>query len=267
MLLTADLKKMIKKLSVFYNKTKKAAEEAVKAVCATAECMNVEVAFDKVFEDTDLSLSIGGDGMVLKTARKSAAYNIPVASINLGTLGFLSEEVEEIGEFTRNLIEEKFETEERVMLQAGTGEEIFTALNDIVIKNGETARVINLELSIDNRKIYRFKGDGLIVASPTGSTAYTLAAGGPLVEPDLEVIIITPLNPHSFSNRSIVAGNKKIVIDCPEEKDEVILTADGQLNLRLAPPEKILIEIMEKRVRLVKGKEDFYGQLSKKLNW
>ena len=250
---------MIKNISLFYDKTKKPAVDVARHI----KKMNVHVNTGKITSKTQLAISIGGDGMVLKTAREAVMYGVPVASIGLGRLGFLTVKVKDCDEYIKFLLGGKFAVEERVMLAA----EKFIALNDIVIKNGQTARLINLEVFIGGKKMYDLRGDGIIISTPTGSTAYSLAAGGPVVEPGLKVMIITPLNPHSFSisSRPVVVGDTVVEIRCTSRYDEVILTADGQVSEKLRPGTSIKINILHKKVKLVAGSETFFNRLVKKL--
>ena len=267
---------MIKKIAFFYNKDKNSLKKTVENVMRAALELGIELLEDDVSEDTELVLSAGGDGTVLRAARSAAEYGIPVAHFNKGTLGFLGPEIKDAGSFIRALSQGDFITEERILLQAqlmtdstgaGPGARKFIALNDIVIKNGAAARVVHMDVYADGRRVYGIKGDGVIISTPTGSTAYSLAGGGPVVTPDLPVMIITPLNPHSLSTRPVIVGDISITVKCPKNRQEIILTADGQVSAGLLLPEEIGIRIYGKKLKLVKSNRDFFDLLAIKLKW
>ena len=191
-----------------------------------------------------------------------------MAHINTGTLGFLGDEPEDINEYVETILRGDFQTEERMMLSAECDGFSTVSLNDVVIKNGATARVIELRLSIDGRFVSRVKGDGIVISTPTGSTAYSLAAGGPVVEPGLRVVIVSPLNPHSLNSRSIVISpGSCLEIAAPVSGQEVILTSDGQVSYRITPPGSAVVRVSDARLRLIKSKRFFFTLLSQKMNW
>ncbi|MFW6134965.1 MAG: NAD(+)/NADH kinase [Elusimicrobiota bacterium] len=258
---------MIKKVSLFYNRDKPKAKEVADAIKESALKRDIDIIIDEITPESDLVFSVGGDGTMLKTARQAVVFDVPVVCISVGTLGFLGIDPGEIEKGFEYIFNEDFELEERIMIEAETEGSKFRALNEIVVKNGPTARIINLELMAGGKKVYHLKGDGLIVSTPTGSTAYSLAAGGPIVSPDLQLIVVTPLNPHSFSCRSVVLDNMEVEIRSLEEGEEVILTADGQESMQLNPPTEVNIKIMKKKLKLVKSNKEFFDILSQKMNW
>lgn len=258
---------MIKNLSVIYNKEKKKACSIVATIRRLCEKDKVSLAMNRISHRTDLVISVGGDGTVLKAARKAVVFDVPVAPVNIGTLGFLGVSVSETKQYLQKLIKYGFKTEDRIMLEAVYGENRYLALNDIVVKNGDTARVIVLDVSAGKNRIYRIKGDGVIVSTPTGSTAYSLAAGGPVVTPELELLVITPLNPHSLSTRPVVTGDIPISISNCAGHKEVIFTADGQESFIFDRIKKVDIFIHEKKLKLIRGEINFFQLLSNKLNW
>ncbi len=259
---------MIKKVALFYNDNKVIAKEiALKVEKIINSYREIDLLKGKIEGDVDLVISIGGDGTLLKTARIVSSFSIPVAHINVGTLGFLGYEAKDIDNYIRSLVEKGFEVEERIMLDAGIGNEEIPALNDIVIKNGDTARLIDLELLLEDKKVYSIKGDGLIISTPTGSTAYSLAAGGPIVTPDMVLMIITPLNPHTLSTRPVIVKDIPVKIKCPVAGEEIVLTVDGQVTSKLKPPIEIDINIYSKRLKLVRTNEGFFDLLSRKMGW
>lgn len=258
---------MIGNIAVYFNKEKKAAEEIAGIIEKKAADNSVSLTFNSITSKTELAVSVGGDGTVLRTARNVADLNIPVASINVGTLGFIGSVAKNIDNYIDFLLKGDYEIEERVMLQASISQRKLTALNDIVVKNGSTARVINLELFHQGKNVYNIRGDGVIIATPTGSTAYSLAAGGPVVEPDLKLMVITPLNAHSLTARPLVVGDVLIEIKCPDTEDEVILTADGQISLALNPPSEVRIRLSENKLKMVKWDKTFFEVFTQKMNW
>jgi len=262
---------MIKNLSLFYNKEKEPAKKIARIVEDIAKSEKLKLIIGNITNKTELIISVGGDGTVLKTSRYAIEYNVPIAHINIGTLGFLGIETKDVSKYIMSLIKNNYKIEERVMLRASIGTdkkpEKFIALNDIVIKNGDIARVINLELYLEDKKVYTIKGDGMIISTPTGSTAYSLAVGGPVVMPNLSLMIVTPLNPHSLTTRPVIVEDIPVKIICPKAGEEIILTADGQVSKKLVPPVQVQIGIYNKKLKLVKSDEKFFDLLSRKMNW
>lgn len=258
---------MIKNISLFYNKEKETAGRIAGIIKDITSSENINLSDGSIRESTELVISVGGDGTLLRTARLTVKYGVPVAHINVGTLGFLGFELDDAAGYIRTLIKGKFKIQERIMLTATVGSQKFNALNDIVIKNGDTARIIDLELFLEDKKVYSIKGDGVIISTPTGSTAYSLAAGGPIVTPDLLLMVITPLNPHTLSTRPVIVEDISVKVKCPVSDEEIILTSDGQVHSKFNPPVEISINIAKDRLKLVEGDENFFDLLSRKMNW
>jgi NAD+ kinase len=268
---------MIRKITLLFNNTKESARIIAEKIDGIITRRNdggdddiTELSRESIAEDTQLVISVGGDGTLLHTARLLGGRVIPVAHINVGTLGFLGTEVDDLDAYIEKLLKSDFETEDRMLLSASVSSQEgadYRALNDIVIRNGVTARVINLDVSAGGRRVYKIKGDGVIISTPTGSTAYSLAVGGPIVSPELRNMVIAPLNPHSLSMRSVVIGDIEILVHCAEKDAEVIMTVDGQISRKLSPPEKIKINISSQPLKLVKTGESFFDLLSRKLKW
>lgn len=215
-----------------------------------------------------LAVSIGGDGTVLRAARRILNIGLPLAHINTGTLGFMGVDSAEFFSHLKKLPENPFRMEERIMLCARCEEKEFLALNDIVIKNGCRARVIQLRVSINGEFVYNLKGDGLIISTPTGSTAYSLAAGGPVSEPGLEIIILTPLNPHSLSFRpTLLSSDTFLEIEALSSGNEIILTADGQVSIPVNQGGVVSLRVASKRLKIAKPEKGFFSVLSEKMNW
>ncbi len=259
---------MLTNITLIYNEDKHEAREVVRVLQKIFKKCRVTVK-KGISCSTELVIGVGGDGTVLKTARQASSYNIPVACINVGTLGFLGLDVkpEALNNFIVTLLKENFQIEERIILEARVKGEKFLALNDIVVKNGDTARVIDLTVYFNNKNLYNITGDGVIVSTPTGSTAYSLAAGGPVVSPELELMIVNPLNPHALNSRPFISGPGKIKIIGKKREQAYILTADGQKSKKIKPEDEIDIKVSNNKLKLVKNNRDFISILTEKLSW
>lgn len=227
-------------------------------------------------KDVNLAIVVGGDGTLLGAARYYAQFNIPVLGINIGRLGFLAQlRPEDIETGINKLLEGRFKVEERLMIKAFnlTGEPSFckTALNDIVVKGGVLSRTAQLFLDINGKHVCDYLADGLIIATPTGSTAYTLSAGGPVVMPELDALVVVPICPHALTSRPIVIpANEEITVSFNTDEDFVYLTADGQENVKLNSSDKICIKQNEHKTKLIlleKENNGFYSILRDKLHW
>ncbi|MCB2297083.1 NAD(+)/NADH kinase [Clostridium tagluense] len=220
--------------------------------------------------DLDIIIALGGDGTILRTSRNLNNYNIPILGVNIGNLGFLSSvELLEFEKAMKRFIEDDYYVEDRMILNCKlpgrTRNEEYTALNDIVVSKGTLARVVKYELYIDNKFYIDFTGDGLIIATPTGSTAYSLSAGGPIIYPNLDVIAVTPICPLSLSMRTIVLDCKsEIAINIKCEHESIFLTLDGQRAIKLNNYEKILVSVSNKKCRLVKFNDYNYFEILRK---
>ena len=229
-----------------------------------------------VFEDSDLILCLGGDGTLLNAARSLEGRDIPILGVNLGGLGFLTAVPSaEIDSCLDAVIAGAYQIENRRLLKAvvtdrGKEHLVLHALNDIVLDEGTfSRRAVVLRMTIDGEYIGTFTADGLVVATPTGSTAYSLSAGGPIVQPDVPALVVTPICAHSLSIRPLVFSNDEKV-DVENLLPEVTLkiTADGQDAHPLAPGMRIRVEQSERSVRLAfLGRRHYYEILRTKLNW
>ncbi len=228
----------------------------------------------------DLLLVIGGDGTILRAIREWGSLNAPILSINRGGVGFLAEiNVHEAETLLPSLLKGEGSIEERSALDVKVlrkKKEVFTgiALNDAVISQGSISRLLDLRTSIGDEYLATYHADGLIISTPTGSTAYSLAAGGPVVHPRLSAFILTPINPHSFTLKPIVIPGKSVVdVDVLKKDDAygdlaVSLTLDGQVYFPLERLDLVRTAIMSRTVKFVRRKEDtFYHTLRTKLKW
>ncbi|MDI3546720.1 MAG: kinase [Halanaerobiales bacterium] len=225
----------------------------------------------------DLIIIFGGDGTFLHTAHHFFGSNIPLLGINIGRLGFLTEiEINELDEALNYLLEEKYQVEKRMILSSkvlSKGREVYRsqALNDVVIHRGAKSRLIKIELYINDEIVNSYRADGLIVATPTGSTAYSLSAGGPIVNPQIRAIIITPICPHTLYIRPMVISDReklKIVVKSEDMQSEDIMkvTADGRSDYALSSGDEIQIAASSQEILIIKLPErTFYTILHKKM--
>lgn len=235
-----------------------------------------EEGVEKFWEGVDLVISLGGDGTLLNALHQMGGCPAPVAGVNIGTLGFLTTcQDEEIEEFAGVLERGEQEIVERSMLsvkmeEEGHGAREFMALNEVVLMRGETGRLVSLEARVDGDLLNHYRADGLLVATPTGSTAYSLAAGGPLISPRAQVFVLSPICPHSLSNRSLVVGDDSVVEIQPDggNNEPILFTVDGRQVLRLAKGCVVRVEKAKHSLRLVRMPgHSFYGTLRHKLRW
>lgn len=229
---------------------------------------------EMIAEDSDFVLSFGGDGTFLQTARLVHPHSIPIIGINLGAFGYLAEvSVEQLNQRIMDLLEGKYFIQERFTLEAVAGgkqnEPPVYGLNDIVVDKGDFPRTIRLETRIDDEYLNTFTADGLIVSTPTGSTGYSLSVGGPIVEPEVDAMIISPINPHMLANRPLVVGGDRTVsISTFTEAGSYQVTADGQIVMKLDSGEKVTIKRSSRVTRIVHFKDrTFYSLLRNKLHW
>lgn len=230
---------------------------------------------EQLAEETDLLLVLGGDGTLLSAAREVAPRNKPVLPINLGSLGFLTSfTLDELYPALEETLAGRLIASERVMLKAtllrnGKAEGEQAVLNDVVINKGALARMTELRLSLDGDFVCRYRADGLIVATPTGSTAYSLSAGGPIVHPSVEAIVITPICPHTLSDRPLVVRDSSLVeISLMETADSVYLTLDGQKGVELQRRDRIRIVRAPQKLMLIQPpRKPYYEILRSKLKW
>jgi NAD+ kinase len=226
-------------------------------------------------DHVEMVIVLGGDGTLLSVARLVGVHEVPILGVNLGGLGFLTEiTLEELYRVLERVIQGDFITDERVVLNAAVirrGERMaeFIVLNDAVINKGALARIIDLETTINEEYLTTFKSDGLIISTPTGSTAYNLSAGGPIVYPSLHCIIVTPICPHTLTNRPIVIPDDvEILAILQTKQQEVILTLDGQQGFSLEFEDVVEVRKAEGRILLIKSPYRHYFEvLREKLKW
>lgn len=232
------------------------------------------------YEDLDLLLVIGGDGTILRALREANCPSLPILSVNRGTVGFLAEVgLKEAESVLPALLKGEHIREERSMLHVTVLRDGKThyeglCLNEVVIAQASIARLLDIQASVSGEELATYHADGLIVATPTGSTAYSLAAGGPIVHPRLSAIILTPINPHSFAQKPIVIPGEQEV-RCMAHKNitkfhdnEVNLTLDGQIYQTLLPGDELVVRVHDQRLTFIRRPRDtFYATIRTKLKW
>jgi NAD+ kinase len=227
-------------------------------------------------EGVDLAVSLGGDGTLLACARMVAERGVPILAVNMGDFGFITEvSRSELFDAWEKFLSGRIGTSERLMFSATVRRDdveiaSFTGLNDAVISTLGISRMIRLKVFLSDTAVGRYRADGVIVATPTGSTAYSMAAGGPIVYPEMEAFILTPICPFTLSNRPTVVPASEILrieVEDPQKTD-VALTVDGQESLTLAPRDCVLIRRAAKKALIVRSdKRSFYEVMRTKLNW
>lgn len=226
------------------------------------------------YSDCDIIMCLGGDGTFLTAIHDTYKFHKPIIGVNLGSLGFLAEiPADKIHESLIRIFSGDYTKEKRMMLEMvctdsdGNFKSTAIALNDIVISRGGISRILDLDLFIDDSFIERIPGDGVILSTPTGSTAYSLSAGGPIIQPDLELILINPLNPHTLHNRCYISGNDSVVrVIVKEYPFNPLLTSDGSHVCVLEEGDTISITRSKYHMHLIRLKEgDFYKSISSKI--
>jgi len=218
----------------------------------------------------DCLLAMGGDGTILFTARLVGAREIPILGINIGSLGFLTEQTpSDLEKSLTRLRDGNYTIEERMVLQADFNGRSFHALNDFVIDKGKISRIITLSLSANGDYICSYNADGLIIASPTGSTAYSLAVGGPILNPKMRAMIASPIAPHSLASRPLIFRYEDVLeVRVDFSHQHAILTADGQVDTELPTGSSVWIKKAAHVVKLIRFPENsFYAVLRSKLHW
>lgn len=228
---------------------------------------------EKLYHQCEAMVVIGGDGTILREAELASKNQLPIIGINLGRLGFLADiEKNDIDSALAKLIQEEFEIEKRMMLKATvineTGEKReFHALNDINITRGNFSRIVEFEIKVNDVLSDIYRADGVIVATPTGSTAYNLSAGGPIVVPNANTYVVTPICPHTIYSKSVMLCTEdKVSIRTLEETKNMALSIDGQLKLYLTPNDHVYIERSPYITQLIKiSKREFFEILREKI--
>lgn len=243
-------------------------------ICSTIfiDSTDEKLVLDK---DIDLIIALGGDGTVLYCARAAMQNQVTVLPINLGSFGYITEiEKTEWKEAYMRYVEKKDNVSKRLMINVEVyrkNKKVFSSvgLNEAVICSSGIAKVINLSLSIDKTFAGNFRADGMIVATPTGSTGYSLASGGPILDAEMNAMIITPICPFALSNRPLVTGEKEILLTVkPNQRTDIVLTVDGQVFFELEEEDEIIVRMNNKKLKLIRSSmRNFTEVVRDKLNW
>jgi NAD+ kinase len=245
---------------------------------ALRELWRVPVAeLDGQAPELDLLITFGGDGTLLRGARLVACLNVPILGVNIGRVGFLTSTApDDMEEALEAVVEGRYALEKRSALESriedGDNDERARSvvLNDIVVHKEGVARVIRLSVWLDDEEVGQYSSDGIIVSTPTGSTAYSLSAGGPMVMPAVDALIVTAICPHTLAIRPlVVSGDSEIVIQqAPPWRDKVLLSYDGQLESTLGPDDRVITRRLRDAVQLVRlGKKGYFTRVREKLQW
>ena len=220
----------------------------------------------------DLAVVLGGDGTILNAARWLSASKVPVLGVNMGKLGFLAEfSVDDLKEYWPDISAQRYRVVERMTLDCEIADQKFLhpAVNDVIVTAGEPFRMIELAMHLGESEVARLAGDGLIISTPTGSTAYNMSAGGPIVDPQVQAIMLTPICPHSLNHRPLVIDSKyEITITAERVNEGTTVILDGQVSRELAVGQELKVRRGQNNLQVITSPaRDHWGTLSKKLHW
>lgn len=238
-------------------------------------CVVVEVPVDKLASQVDLMLVLGGDGTMIATARMIGDQEVPVLGVNYGGLGYLAEfRIEELYSALQAILDGNYRLDKRVMLAVELFRDEISlttnrVLNDVVINKSALARIIEIEAFLNSQFVNSFRADGLIVSTPTGSTAYNLSAGGPVIFPSMNAVVVTPICPFTLSNRPIVVPDSaEIELILKTDHEEVALTLDGQVGFPLQAGDRVVIQKSATTFNLIQpSNRNYFDVLRDKLRW
>ena len=238
-------------------------------------CAVDEINYEELAGDVDLMLVLGGDGTMIATSRMIGDEEVPVLGVNYGGLGYLAEfRIEELYSALESILDGNYRLDQRVMLavELWRGDTSLTSnrvLNDVVINKSALARIIEIEAYLNHQFVNSFRADGLIVSTPTGSTAYNLSAGGPVIFPSMNAVVITPICPFTLSNRPIVVpDNAEIELRLKTDHEEVALTLDGQVGFPLKVEDRVSIRKSRTTFNLIQpSNRNYFDVLRDKLRW
>lgn len=227
---------------------------------------------EELFKICDIAITVGGDGTIIHAAKYAASFDKPLIGVNVGRLGFAADiEIDGISELTR-ILNGDYSVEERILfdvevIKNGVSKN-YLAVNDAVIARGQLSKIIDLQVTLDDEEIAKYRADGLLFSTPTGSTAYSLSAGGPIVAPQLECIIMTPVCPHSLFSRSVIfEGNSVLTVSVKIPSECCcVLTIDGEKNVDILAEDTVKIRKSDLKLKFVSiNKRNFYRKLNEKL--
>jgi len=281
----------MKSIGIIAKKNKPEAVEVTRRLLPWLEERNIEVVLDhdiaslvmpakgmekaEIPSRVDMVVVLGGDGTLLTVARLPGIENIPILGVNLGAMGFLTEiPLEELYPTLEKILKGNYEKDRRMTLQAVVRREgktiaSYAVLNDVVINKGALARIIDLEININGRYLTTFKADGLILCTPTGSTGYSLSAGGPIIHSSLNCICLTPICSHTLTNRPLILPDTAAIdVLIKSRHEDVFLTLDGQEGLSLKPDDTVSVQKNPNYITLIKSPyRNYFEVLKMKLKW
>lgn len=257
--------------AIIYNSNKELALELKDRYLKFFKEKNIEIVSEEKMSEVKFVVVIGGDGTLLRASKKIMRYqNIDVFAVNAGSLGFLTEiKMKEFEEIFEKYLVGDIDIEERHLLSLKLRNEEFEILNEVVISKETTiSKILNISVNIETKKLCKYKADGVIVATATGSTAYSMSAGGPIVMPELKVFVITPLAPHNLTTRPIVvSGEKKLTVTIDKNQKGCIII-DGDIFREIDSSDRLEIRYSSKKLRLIQSKSrNYYSILRNKLKW
>lgn len=227
---------------------------------------------EELFKVCDIAITVGGDGTIIHAAKYAARFDKPLIGVNVGRLGFAADiEIDGISELTR-ILDGDYSVEERILfdvevIKNGVSKN-YLAVNDAVIARGQLSKIIDLQVTLDDEEIAKYRADGLLLSTPTGSTAYSLSAGGPIVAPQLDCILMTPVCPHSLFSRSVIfEGNSVLTVSVKIPSECCcVLTIDGEKNVNILAEDTVKIKKSDLKLKFVSiNKRNFYRKLNEKL--
>lgn len=219
----------------------------------------------------DFIVAVGGDGTILHVAQDAVKYDLPVLGINAGRVGFLATIEREETELIEKIASGDYTVDERMLIEAIVGDDGCWAVNDIVLTRGEYSRIVDIDIFCDGNPLYSLRGDGVILSTPTGSTAYAMSAGGPVVDPSIQAISLSPICPYSLFSRTILfAPERELTLRAKHVNNDsdLILSADGSLGIKVPIGQDILVKRSQKVFKLIRfAGKGFYEVLNQKLMW
>lgn len=272
-------------IAIFHNTLKKQSSEIAKSITEFLQSRSVTVVAEdekaasigaKALSDVDLAtvdftISLGGDGTILRLIHNHPLLQAPILAINLGSLGFMADiPVNEINQSLKNLLDGNYRIQSRIVIEGKTSlNETNFAVNEIVVHRAKNPCLVDLAIHVDDQYLNTFSADGMIISTPSGSTAYSLAAGGPILTPELNALVLTPICPHTISNRPIVLRpENEIRIEYISDHEPVEITYDGFPCFTMSTGEKLTITLSPRLFKLVSMEDhDYFSTLRNKLGW
>lgn len=261
----------MKNVCIIHNKLKKNAIDIYNEIKDFLLEKKIIIVDEKNIKKADFVIVIGGDGTLLRTFQKIKNKSVKIIAINAGTLGFITEiRKESYKDIFEEILNNNFSIENRHFLEIRIGNKVYEALNEVYLTKDNIKRnIISSEIFVEENFLAEFKGDGVIISTPTGSTAYSLSAGGPVITPELKVFLITPIAPHNLNTRPIVlSGEKEIKISLSSLNKQAYITIDGNIHHKIKNGESVFIKYSKENLKLVIPKNrNYYEVLREKLKW